>query len=511
MRKNRWLAVAMLVALAGCGGTDSPATGAEPAGGEQGFDTDAEVSFTYGTNGGSNYDPHTAANPGALTFLYPAYDRLINIDADGGLSPMLATGWELTEDGSALVLDIRDGVTFHDGAPLDAAAVAANLNRARQLETSTLKADLATVSEVTAEPDGTVKLALTGPSASLPALLADRAGMMISPAAFSNPDLPLKPVGAGAYEVTDHQPGVSITYERYADYWEPDAQSFQTLTILMQLDPDARLRALQTCSTDATSLEAPQIEETGADFTVEAETRTAIANIYLNKSDPLLAKPEVRRALSLGIDREGISEALHNGSCAPSSQPFPEGYFAHNPDLETDAYDPEAARALLADADAASLSIDAIVVNVPFFVSQAEAVQAQLREIGVEMNLTPVEPAQLLNRFAIEKSADAYFTYWPGAVDPAKTVASLYLGKSLLNPGGYSNPEVEQLAVAALEETDQAARGAIYQDLAAAVAEDTFHLTICHPQTVYGVTAGIEGLRPNLANAFDFRGVGKTQ
>ena len=136
----------------GVGSASEPgggATAGEAAGGGGG---DGELTVTWGTPAGSVYDPHVSSNPFVYPFLYPflypAYDRLVRLDEDGEPQPMLAESFEFDEGNTALTLTLREGVTFHDGAPFDAEAVAANLERARTLENSTVRADLAAVEAV---------------------------------------------------------------------------------------------------------------------------------------------------------------------------------------------------------------------------------------------------------------------------------------------------------------------------------------------------------------------------
>src|SRR5690606_12811646 len=137
-----------------------------------------------------------AFNQFANIYLYPAYDRLTELTPDGEVIPMLAESWEFTDDDTVLRLDLRQDVVFHDGEPFNAEAVKANIERGQTLETSAVKPDLASIEEVVVVDDYTVELHLSSPGSSLPALLSDRAGMMISPGAFDNPDIDLMPVGA---------------------------------------------------------------------------------------------------------------------------------------------------------------------------------------------------------------------------------------------------------------------------------------------------------------------------
>jgi peptide/nickel transport system substrate-binding protein len=484
--------------------TTTAGTGAAtPAG-----NPDAVMRMQIGTPGGSNYDPHVAFNQFANVFLFPAYDRLIELTPEGELQPMLATEWEFSADNTVLTLTLRDDVVFHDGTPFDATAVKANIERGKTLESSAVKADLAAVSEVVVVDPQTVELRLASPGAALPALLADRAGMMISPAAFANPDLDLRPVGAGPWKVVDHQPGSVITFERFADYWAPEEQALAGIELTMQLDPEARLRAFLDGQIDSTSLNPDQIataESEGAEVHT-APTASAFM-LYLNKTKPGLDDPRVREAISLAIDRTSIAEALHFGHCTPSAQVFPAGYWAASPDLQPDPFDPDRARALLEEAGFGDgLALNAVVVNVPFYSSQLEALQAMLADVGINLTVTTLEPTELLSRFA-SGGADMYFSQWPGAVDPAKTIASIFSEQSALNPGGYTNPEMVRLAGEGLATIDEAERATIYQQFNDVVAEDHFHIVLCNGEAVYVANPKIQDMEPTLGGSFDLRGV----
>lgn len=473
-------------------------------------DDGEEQTFTmmWGTPAGSNYDPHTAFNPFTNVYLYPAYDRLIELTPEGSLAPMLAESWEFLEEDTVLRLSLRSGVTFHDGEPFDAEAVKANIERGKNLETSAVKQDLATIEEAVVVDDMTVDLMLSGPGAAVPALLADRAGMMVSPAAFDNEDLDLFPVGAGAFRVDEHQPGSVIEFVKFEDYWAPEMQGFDRLIIQMQLDPEARLRAMQDGLLDLTTLNPDQLasaESAGLD--VINTPAAAAFLLYLNKTKPGLDDARVREAISLAIDREGIGDALHYGLCSPSSQIFPPSYWAGDPDFAPDPFDLEAARALMADAGYGDgLELSAVVVNVPFYVSQLEAIQAMLGEIGIDLDVIALEPTELLSRFAGGNS-DMYYSQWPGAVDPGKTVASLLGAESSLNPGGYVNETIDALALEGLSVIEQDARAPIYQEISRTVAEDHFHIVVCNPEIVRVQSAGVDNVAPTVGGSFDLRGV----
>ncbi|SFT43720.1 peptide/nickel transport system substrate-binding protein [Geodermatophilus amargosae] len=506
----RMLSVVMAAALvtAACGGSDGDSGTGGGSGSSAGpADEDATLRFSFGTPAGSNYDPATTTNQFVNVYLYPVYDRLVDVTPEGELQPMLAESWEFTDDDRTLRLTLREGVVFHDGTPFDAEAVKANIDRAKSLPNSSLKADLAAVSEVVVVDERTVDLRLGAPAGSLPALLADRAGMMVSPAAFGNPDLDLQPVGTGPYRVTEHQPGVVIRYERSADYWAPDVQTLGGLEIQMQLDPEVRLRSVSGGQADATQLNPDQVEAAeGPGVTVDSAPSLGSFTLFLNKSGPALSDQRVREAISLAIDRQGISDALQAGRCTPSAQLFPEDYWAHNPDIEAPEYDPDRARELLAEAGQSDLSLNAVVINVPFYTAQLEAIQAQLAEVGVDLTVTSLEPTELLSRF-VGGEADMYFSNWPGATDPAKTVATLLSAQGTLNPGGYTNPEIDRLALEGLSATTQEDRAPAYQELSEVMVEDATQIVVCNATNTFVHTEQVSGLESTLTGLFDFRGV----
>lgn len=526
-----WFVLAMGVLAFACGGSDTKSTtsnatsasgGAATAatGGATGAATqaasadtnpNATLRFSFGTNGGSNYDPHTAPNQFVYTFLYPAYDRLITQTTDGKLEGQLAESFAFQDGGKALQLKLRKNVVFHDGTAFTAEVVKANLERAKSNPKSTLKADMAVVDSVDVVDPSTVMIKFNAPAASFPALLADRSGMMISPNALNNADLDLKPVGAGPYRVVDHQPGKVIAYEKFDKYWDPSVQKVNRIEISMVLDPDTRLRGLRSGETDASSLNADQIKDSEkANLKVQTDPYVGAFILYLNTSRSELKNVKVRQALSMAIDRKSINDALHAGKCAPTAQIFPANYWAADPNIKADyyKYDTDAAKKLLTEAGLPNgFSFQAIVINVPFYSSQAEAIQAQLAKIGVKMDVQTVEPAQLLARFVTEKTADAYFSTTGGFIDPSKVAAQLYLPTSSFNPGGFTDPKISEAAAKGLESTEQAQRAIAYQALSKAVTEDALHIPVCSGVTVTAASSKVQNFKANGQGAYEFRGV----
>ena len=168
----------------------------------------------------SSLDPTTGGAGSDHTMLFPMYDTLTEWDYETlKPKPGLAESWTFS-DPQTLVLNIRTGVTFHDGTPLDAEAVKFNLDRNKTDQRSNLKADLATVASVDVTGPQQVTLKLSQPDAALPGILSDRAGMMVSPTAVkANGNIDRKPVGAGAYAFVSWTDNEKLIVKRYDKYW----------------------------------------------------------------------------------------------------------------------------------------------------------------------------------------------------------------------------------------------------------------------------------------------------
>ena len=176
-------------------------------------------------------------------------DKLIDIDAGNNFVPQLATAWNWSPDNLALTVTLRDGVKFHDGQALDADAVKANLERYRTAPESLRKGELKPVASVEVVDPHTVRLHLAQPYAPLVAVLADRAGMMISPKALGRdvtPDLPC----AGPFRLTERVAQDRIVVDRFPGYWNADAIKLDRIVYQPIPDTTVRLVNLQAGQLD---------------------------------------------------------------------------------------------------------------------------------------------------------------------------------------------------------------------------------------------------------------------
>lgn len=495
----------LMLASAACG----PYQQYDPEAVETDPNATARIALATGV---TRYDPHRATSSYDNTWLFPVYDRLIHMSPAGEAIPGLAADWHFGDDGAYLELGLRRGVSFHDGTPFDAAAVAANIRRALAVTGSSVRAELQTIERVEVVDDHRVRLHLVHPDAALPLILSDRPGMMISPAAFDDPGLDRRGVGAGPFRHLEFRLGNRAVYERFDDYWDPAAAGVKRLELLLIPDETTRLNAVRSGQADGSTIGTLQIEQARiSGLEVQSGVGLEVTHIQLNRARSHFGDRRVRQAINHAIRREAIVNALGFGYAQPSVQPFPEGYVAFEPALGRlyYDYDPDRARALLVDAGLADgFSFELIVPNIPAFLPLFEALQAQLAAVGIEARPRMLEGAQISERFYGAAESDAALVTWGGRPDPSQTLGLLFTPGALPNPGGHSTPEVVRLTDRARREIDPERRAELLRAATREVTREALGVVISLPSATFTTRPNVDGMQVWASgNKPEFRGL----
>lgn len=484
-RRGKWPALAvsaiLVVALvAGCG---SASIG---PGGSGEVDRTASLRIAYPVT--QSLDPAQAAEPAQLLIAtWPVYDRLIQVTSDAKYAPMLATEWEFSPDGKALTLTLRQGVTFSDGTPFDAAAVKANLEHSKAAAGSALQANVAGITTVEVISPDTVKLDLAQPSTTvLSTLSSTLGGLMISPKALESPDLASRPVGTGAYVIDSFQPGQQVTYKRRTDnggIWDDKTGKPATVSIDTFGNADAMSNALLGNQADLIvwSSDVGRFRSAIASGTLEHTVMGGVLNmvgINLNKTREPYNDPRVREAVNYAIDRQSLVEAFMPDTVA-RVQPWPEGLPGFDQAREDSyTFDPAKAEQILADAGYAD-GVDGgeiAVANVGSFPDVSQAVQANLAAVGIRVELRNVDVYTLVTQWAQGHSeAEMMYMSMP-SIDPYSWTQRLFVNP-VWTPGnttevanmaaGLDNSTMSEEARAAGigKIVDYATRNALYAPL----------------------------------------------
>ncbi len=509
-RRGRLLAIVLLACCAALlQACDSGAAQGLQHPGE--VDPDATLRFAF-ASGVTRFDPHRATSSYDNTWLFPVYDRLIHMDPDGRPIPGLATRWSFGAAGDWLDLELRQGVVFHDGAPFDAAAVASNLERARTVRGSAVASELASIERMEIRGDFEIRLHLAHPDAALPLILSDRAGMMVSPDAFDDTMLDRRGVGAGPWRHVEFRTGNRSVYERFDAHWEPGAAGVRRLELRLIPDETTRLNAVRSGQLDGANLASLQIAEARlSGLEVISRVGVEFLHIQLNRTQSHFADRRVRQAINLALRRQALVDALGLGHGEASVQPFPEGYVAFDAasGREYYPYDPERARALLAEAGFADgFEFELIVPNIPSYMPLFEAVQAQLNAIGLRPRPRILEGAQISERFFGAQESAAALVQWGGRPDPSQTIDLLFTPGAMPNPGGHTTEAVQRLARAARSELDPERRQVALAAVTGEVTREALGVVLSLPPATFALRPNVEGFTTWISgNKPEFRGV----
>ncbi len=498
-RAKTALALLVVLLLAGCG-----SKGGDKSSGAPDPNATLKVATIIGV---ATWDPARSLGGPEIPVFSLVYDRLVHTDPSGNLQPGAAESWDFADGGSTLVMQLRAGLKFSDGTPITGDVVKQNIERALSLPQSSIAPSMAKIANVQAEGN-TIRIHQKQPDATLPALLAERPGMIVNPATFGALDADDIPVGSGQFTVTKQQPRVSISFAKNAGYWDAAAVMVAKVELSVMADSTARLNAVRAGEVDIARIDGDQAEDARAasDLTLTTGPALETGSVLFNPSlQPAFAKPEVRQAISLAVDRNAIVESLLFGQATATAQFYPKGHRAHVPELDQEVgADPGRARELLAAAGYPDgFTFEAIVYS-PKMDRVAQAVQQQLAKVGITMNLKPNPSSSAITEWSQSKAAAGVFPSQP-RVEPTLQFRSAFLPGQFLNPGNIEDPEVTRLIAASAAETDPEKRIAIDQQISAHTVASPMaimplynvDMLIVSRSDVEGVTSWIDGF-PHL-------------
>jgi peptide/nickel transport system substrate-binding protein len=433
-------------------------------------------------------------------------DKLFDVDEKLNIIPQLATSYQWSADNKALTIKLRQGVTFHDGEKLDAAAVKFNIERHKNMAGSNRRGELAPVTSVDVIDESTVRLNLSAPFAPLLAQLADRAGMMVSPkAAQADGDkFGAKPVCSGPFRFVERVAQDRIVLERYPNYWNKGEIHFDRIVYLPIVDATVRLANLKSGQLDfierVGTSDIPSLK-TDSRFKISRITEIGYQGITINvgkselaQKNPLGKDPRVREAFELALDREGIVQVAMDGEADVGNQWVAptNAFYAKN--VPVPKRDVARAKALLAEAGVPNPSFTLMTPTTSDAQKIAQVVQAMVKEAGFDVKIQSTEFATSLD-MADKGDFEAYVLAWSGRADPDGNIFSFDGCKQPLDYAGYCKAEVDDLLNRARTTLDPAERKKIYEQIAAIVLKDRPIVYVFHRHWLWASTNKLSGLR----------------
>jgi len=396
------------------------------------------------------------------------FEGLTRFGSDGSVQPALAKSWKISEDGLTYTFAINDNIEFHDGSRFDANDVKFSLDRSRsEKSTNAQKQLFSNIDEIVVENPQTLVIKLSAPTGALLFNLAWGDAVIMSPDTFDQART--APIGTGPFRFSRWVQGDRIELERNTAYWgtppKLDKATFKFIS-----EPTAAYAALMAGDVDAFPVyPAPEnLSQFESDprFNVVVGSTEGETILSTNNKQPPFDNKLVRQALAHAINRQDIIDGAMFGYGTPIGTHFAPHHPFYQDFTANSAYDPEKAKALLAEAGFADGFETTLKLPPPSYARRGgEIIAAQLREVGIRTEISNLEWAQWLEQVFRGKDFGLTIVSHTEPMDIGIYAKPDYYFQ-------YENPEFNALIEALSSETNDDTRADMLKQAQKIIADD---------------------------------------
>jgi peptide/nickel transport system substrate-binding protein len=460
----------------------------------------------------NSLDLPQCAERNASTTAWHMYDTLLWVDDDGMFQPALAEKWDVSDDGSEYTFYLRQDVTFHNGEPFNADAVVFSWERAKdagfeysnlwQLATNVEKIDDHTVKIVTGGPDALFLTTVADNWAIIPPKYFEEVGQ----AGFDE-----HPVGTGPFMFVEWVKGDRIVMKANPNYWQEGTPKIANLVFRPIPESATRVAAIQTgevdmvtrlSSEEATSLlGVPNV--TIIKYPVERVYYIAFNNMTTGVGQPT-EDARVRQAMNYAVDIDTIIDSLFDGFAKPAIGLVSTGELGYD-NAEPFGYDPDKARALLAEAgyaDGFEMDMACPAGAYTHFEEVCEAVAGYLGEVGIKINLEIMESGHYWELEAAKQLPPLFGDSWSATMMESYRRLIGALGGADAAYSSWSDDWIIDMLGKIKSTVDQEERAKLYEELQVYMREDPPFIYLYEPYTFEAINTRVQNYKPRPAETY---------
>ena len=482
----------------------------------------AEKPLIIGFEGdAATLDPHARSETTTTTIQRHVYENLIGFDENLKIVPELAESWKLIDD-NTWEFKLRKGVKFHNGEPMNAAAVKFSLERCKTHPKSQYKHMIPDYKEIQIVDDNTIRLITKSPTPE--ALIMLENVSIVPPKMFQEWDkkdysyLTRNMVGTGPYKFGEWVKDDRVTLVANKEWWGPKVD-FEKVTLRPIPENATRVAALVTGEIDAcwgvSIPDIPRVEKNKNTYVSRVPSQRTIYvmfDIHADKGGPApnaqpgiaAGKPNpfkdfrVRKAFAHAINADDIIKYVMEGSAYPASQLASPYAVGHNKNIQRPKYDPELAKKLLSEAGyPKGLECNFDTPNDRYVNDQqvAEAIAAQLAKVGIRLKVIATPKAVFFPK--VDRFESPFFLAGWGTISWQGTFNAFFREKKggqfgHVNRGRFSDPELEKKMDIANSIMDDAKRDKLRNEIAEKIYATYYLIPLYYQENVFGFTKRIK-------------------
>ena len=450
------------------------------------------------------------------------FDQHVPQNSLHSIVPDLATGWAWNEEGTELTFPLRHNVKWHDGEPFTAADVKCTVDllmgkAAEKLRINPRKSWFANVAEVTTNGDYEASFRLKRPQPSFLALLAT-GWSPIYPCHVSPRDMRSHPIGTGPFKFVEFQPNERIRVMRNADYWKPGRPYLDGIEYTIIKDVSTRLLSFISGKDDVYfGVTIPQLKDVrnqAPQAICETFTPNIPRNLLVNRDVPPFENPDLRRAMSLALDRKAFIDILAEGQGGVGGvmQPPPSGLWGmpaellkalpgYDPDVEKSRAQARSLMEKLGYGPDKHLAVTVSTRNLAPYRDPAVILIDQLKQIYMDGVLDPLDTTQWYPKL-MRKDYTVGLNVTETAVDdPDPAFYENYVCGAMRNYSGYCNPELDKMVDEQSAMSDVAKRKQMVWAIEKKLADDDarpilfyYRVANCHYPKVKGLVTQVNSI-----------------